>query len=165
MPYVIWSNLKLVLFCFPKVVSIGTIVRIEFSPLVVIGASKGHYYPEETTDEGSTRVNAETGTFFINSAFLTVQGRLIHRYLPLYRYLWFCKILNQKSGVFLQGTNKYWWRRRKKDIVGIYFSGVKLTLKVGLTPLETTPNTLHSVPVKWLEWRRNSYQENVSKLC
>ena len=40
------------------------IERIEFSPLVEIGASKGHYYPEETTDKGSTRVDADTGTFF-----------------------------------------------------------------------------------------------------
>ena len=40
------------------------IVRIEFSPLVEIGVNKGHYYPEETTDEGPTRVDAETGTFF-----------------------------------------------------------------------------------------------------
>ena len=38
------------------------IVRIEFSPLVEIGVNKGHYYPEETTDEGPTRVDAETGT-------------------------------------------------------------------------------------------------------
>ena len=29
------------------------IVRIEFSPLVEIGVNKGHYYPEETTDEGT----------------------------------------------------------------------------------------------------------------
>ena len=40
------------------------IVRIEFFPLVEIGVNKGHYYPEETTDEGPTQVDAETGTFF-----------------------------------------------------------------------------------------------------
>ena len=39
-------------------------VRIEFSPLVKIGVNKGHYYPEETTDEGPTQVDAETSTFF-----------------------------------------------------------------------------------------------------
>ena len=38
------------------------IVWIEFSPLVEIGVNKGHYYPEETTDEGPTQVDAETGT-------------------------------------------------------------------------------------------------------
>ena len=37
--------------------------KIEFSPLVEIGVNKRHYYPEETTDEGPTRVDAETGTF------------------------------------------------------------------------------------------------------
>ena len=40
------------------------IARIDFSPLVEIGVNKGHYYPEETTDEGPTQVDAETGTFF-----------------------------------------------------------------------------------------------------
>ena len=40
------------------------IVRIEFSPLVEIGVNKGHYYPEETTDEGPTQVDAETDTSF-----------------------------------------------------------------------------------------------------
>ena len=39
------------------------IVWIEFSPLVEISVNKGHYYPEETSDEGPTRVDAETGTF------------------------------------------------------------------------------------------------------
>ena len=38
-------------------------VRIEFSPLVQIGVNKGHYWPEETTDEGSTLVNAEARAF------------------------------------------------------------------------------------------------------
>ena len=31
--------------------------------MVEIGVNKGHYYPEETTYEGPTRVDAETGTF------------------------------------------------------------------------------------------------------
>ena len=39
------------------------IVRIEFSPLVWIGGNKGHYWPEETTDEGSTRVDAGACAF------------------------------------------------------------------------------------------------------
>ena len=39
-------------------------VRIEFSPLIEIGVNKGHYYPEETTDEEPTQVDAETSTFF-----------------------------------------------------------------------------------------------------
>ena len=38
-------------------------VRIEFSPLIEIDVTKIHYYPEETTDKGPTRVDAETGTF------------------------------------------------------------------------------------------------------
>ena len=42
--------------------SLINIVRIEFSPLVEIDVNKGHYYPEETTDEGPTPVDAETGT-------------------------------------------------------------------------------------------------------
>ena len=50
-------------FQFLKIYLLNIIVRIEFSPLVEIGVNKGHYYPEETTDEGPTRVNAETGTF------------------------------------------------------------------------------------------------------
>ena len=36
----------------------GIIVRIEFSPVVEIGVSKGHYFPQETTDEGPTLTNA-----------------------------------------------------------------------------------------------------------
>ena len=54
-------------------------------------------------------------------------------------YQWFCKISNQKSGVFFPGTNN-------NDDVGergrhsrkINSSGVELTLKVGLVPMETT---------------------------
>ena len=34
-------------------------VRIEFSPLVQTSASKGHYWPKETTDKRPTRVDAE----------------------------------------------------------------------------------------------------------
>ena len=33
-------------------------VWIEFSPLVEIDVTKRHYYPEETTDKGPTRVDA-----------------------------------------------------------------------------------------------------------
>ena len=36
------------------------IVRIEFSPMVEINVSKGHYFPKETTKEGPTRVHACT---------------------------------------------------------------------------------------------------------
>ena len=42
---------------------IEVIVRIEFSPLVQIGASNRHYWPRETTDEGSTWINARTCSF------------------------------------------------------------------------------------------------------
>ena len=41
----------------------STIVRIEFSPLVWIGVNKRHYWPEETTDKGSTRVDARACAF------------------------------------------------------------------------------------------------------
>ena len=34
------------------------IIRIEFSPLVRIGVNRGHYWPEETIDEGPTRIDA-----------------------------------------------------------------------------------------------------------
>ena len=43
--------------------NISIIVRIEFSPLVWIGVIKGHYWPEETTDEGPTRIYAGARTF------------------------------------------------------------------------------------------------------
>ena len=33
------------------------IVRIEFPPVVEIGVSRGHYFPQETTNEGPTLTN------------------------------------------------------------------------------------------------------------
>ena len=36
----------------------SVIVRIEFSPVVEIGVSKGHYFPQETTNKGPTLTNA-----------------------------------------------------------------------------------------------------------
>ena len=62
---------------------------------------------------------------------LTAQGRLIHRCLQL----WFCKILNQKIGVFLLGE--------RGGKVGLYSIVVNLTLKVGLVPMETTKYVLN----------------------
>ena len=41
----------------------SSIVRVEFSPLVRIGANRGHYWPEETTDEGPARINAGACAF------------------------------------------------------------------------------------------------------
>ena len=46
--------------------SIIDIVRIEFSPLVQTSASKGHYWPKETTDKGPTRVDAERPEHYEN---------------------------------------------------------------------------------------------------
>ena len=40
------------------------IARIEFCPLVRIGVNRGHYWPEETTDKGPTRINAGARAFF-----------------------------------------------------------------------------------------------------
>ena len=34
------------------------IVRIEFPPVVEIGDNRGHYFPQETTNEGPTLTNA-----------------------------------------------------------------------------------------------------------
>ena len=39
------------------------IVRVEFSPLVKVDVNTGHYWPEETTDEGPTPIDAGTGVF------------------------------------------------------------------------------------------------------
>ena len=34
------------------------IVRIEFTPVVEIGVNRGHYFSQETTNEGPTLTNA-----------------------------------------------------------------------------------------------------------
>ena len=41
---------------------VTTIVRIEFSPLVRIGVNRGHYWPEETTDEGPSLSRRNVGS-------------------------------------------------------------------------------------------------------
>ena len=43
---------------YPKGLPFNVIVRIEFSPVVEIGVSKGHYFPQETTNKGPTLTNA-----------------------------------------------------------------------------------------------------------
>ena len=37
-----------------------SIVRIEFTPVVEISVNRGHYFPQETTKEGPTLINAWT---------------------------------------------------------------------------------------------------------
>ena len=59
-----WLQMQM---CLKKItnfiLNIISIVRIEFSPLVEIGVNKGHYWPEGTTDEGPTRINAGACAF------------------------------------------------------------------------------------------------------
>ena len=58
LPLFVWHHLWMLPKLLPKK-PCTIIVRIEFSPLVEIGVYKGHYWPEETADEGPTRIKAE----------------------------------------------------------------------------------------------------------
>ena len=49
---------KLTLYCFENQSFVAIILRIEFTPVVEIGVNRGHYFTQETTNEGPTLINA-----------------------------------------------------------------------------------------------------------
>ena len=67
---------KIIFIVHCVLINILIIVRIEFPPVVEMSINRGHYLPQETTNEGPTLINAWLVTIFIFTIYLYVISHL-----------------------------------------------------------------------------------------
>ena len=77
-------------------------------------------------------------------------------------YLWFWKILNQKSGVFLLGTNKNWWGRRKEGVYSEYTVGARIPHIRITNPFENRTFYCSDLDCSDFEWSDHSKTEHLN---